>query len=400
MRILITEEALATYEGHWFNYIGDLVAGFRTIGDDVTVLTHKQASPEICERVNGTPWYTRNCWKDRRSQGKIGGLLHNWHFFRETREYVNLTSPFDRILALTMRMQHLLAFMRLTRSARIPSTTRFVLLFVQGFGRFDGPGSPTRFKSNISNYLARMAFASMSQDIRSGRVVIAGETASMCNELSRFTGLPTKLFPHPVRFLSEISRYTDRCARSKKGCITIACPGFARYEKGIDLLQDAVILTQASPRAEDYHFVFQWNEPFKMPSGELCCPDRRLIMDPRVEFLRDTLSPAQYVDLLRRSDFIILPYRASSYHNRLSRVAIEASGMGVPLLYTANTWAQELSELVGCGVRIDTETPQSLAAAMGEAFDNQVQLKARAVESAQEIRSFHSVEMFRTLLES
>ena len=52
-----------------------------------------------------------------------------------------------------------------------------------------------------------------------------------------------------------------------------------------------------------------------------------------------------------QTDFVILPYRKSSYYNR-PRVAIEAGARGIPLIYTDGTWTEEVAALVECGVTI------------------------------------------------
>lgn len=398
MRLLITEEALELNTGHWPNYIGGLTSAFREQGDEVQVLTHSKAMPEVLSHVNGTPWYSRNCWRDSRSQGKMGGLIHNYRFYRESSRFVRQNRPFDRILALTVRMQHLLAFAALSRSHHIPTTTRFVLLFVQGFGRFTAPGQPTNFPRGFSNRLAQVAFRLMARNVRKGRVILAGETAGMCEELTRFTGLPTTLFPHPVRFPELPKQHFASAASSHKEVATIACPGFARHEKGSDILHDAISKLLAANTDSRYRFILQWPDPFELPSGAWMNPEHAILNDPRVEFLNDALSPQQYDDMLERSDFVILPYRASSYHHRLSRVAIEAAGKGIPLIYTAHTWTQEIADLVGGGIRIEAENVDAIIDAIQLAFRDQLVLKKLAQAGAPKVREFHSAATFRKLL--
>lgn len=396
MRILITEEALEAGAGHWPSYIGDLASEFRAAGDEVTVLTHREATPEVLERVGGTPWYSRNCWRDPRSQGKLGGLLHNRNFHRETLTHLRATEPYDRILALTMRMQHLLAFSALANDRRIPADTRFVLLFVQGFGRHVAAGAPTAFPSGFSTRLARLAFRRMAGQVRAGRVVLAGETAGMCDELRRFTGLPATLFPHPVHLPETAAAGAGSAAA--EDVLTVSCPGYARHEKGSDLLHDAILRILDGPHGDRYRFVLQWPEPFGMPGGGTMSPDPRLVADPRVEFVNENLNPAQYAALLDRSDLVILPYRSHSYHQRLSRVAIEAAGKGIPLIYTAHTWTCEVAELVGTGVRIESETVDEVVKALEQARENAGKLQAEAKRRARDVLEFHSAATFRRRL--
>ena len=108
MRILIVEEALETGAGHWPHYIGGLAAGFRAAGDEVDVLVHRKATEAVVEQVGGTRWLRRNCWLDSRSQGRVGGLQHSWFFYRDVLSWLGQQEPpYDWILMLTMRHQHL-----------------------------------------------------------------------------------------------------------------------------------------------------------------------------------------------------------------------------------------------------------------------------------------------------
>jgi len=398
MRILIVEEALQTGQGHWPSYIGDLARALRSAGDEVTVLTHRAATPEVLDLVGGTPLYSRNCWIDPRSQGKIGGLLHNWHFHRETLSHLKSEKPYDRILALTMRMQHLLAFSALARSRVLPESTRFVLLFVQGFGHDAGPGNPTAFPKNTSTRIARLAFRRMAPAVRAGRVTLAAETKGMQDELQRFTDLPVSLFPHPVHLDGAAASQGTQRQVSHDKVLTICCPGFARHEKGSDLLHDAILKILESPLADRFRFILQWPLPFGMPDGSTMSPDPRLENDPRVELLNASLDAEAYAGLLARTDFVILPYRSQSYRQRLSRVAIEAAGAGIPLIYTAHTWTEEVATVAATGIRIEKETVDGIVSALTVAAECAEAMTTVARKNAATVRAFHSAGRFRQLL--
>jgi len=407
MRILITEEALESGGGHWPSYIGDLARRFRAMGDTVDVLIHRDATPELVSRVGGTPWYSRNCWNDSRSQGKVGGLLHNWHFRRETMRFLRSQQPYDQVLALTMRMQHLLAYAVMSRSGKIPASTSFVLLFVQGFGQYAGPGVPTTFPKSFSSRTARIAFGALAPAVKSGRVILAGETAGMCDELHRFSGLPTTLFPHPVHLPgteleneSTSEEIGNKEVTESDKVLTVSAPGYARHEKGSDLLHDAILHILDQPWGNRLRFVLQWPEAFGMPGGGTMKPDSKLVTNDRVEFLNQSLDPAAYSALLDRSDLVILPYRSQSYHQRLSRVAIEAAGKGIPLVHTVHTWTQEVADLVGCGVPIQDESTDAIVEALRDAVSRYATIRSAAESGAGKVRSFHTADTFHKLFSS
>jgi glycosyltransferase involved in cell wall biosynthesis len=296
-----------------------------------------------------------------------------------------------------MRLQHLLAFALLARSGTIPRKTRFFLLFVQGFGRYAGHGKPTEFPKNLSTMLARFCFWLMAPAVRSGRVVLAAETKGMQDELQRFTDLPVTIAPHPVDFTTQ-ARPSTLDPRLSTQPLTITCPGFARHEKGTDLFQDAIRIMLARPDADRFRFVLQWPEPFAMTDGSMLGPDPALLSDPRVEFLNQNLSSSEYACLMDRTDLIVLPYRRSSYHHRVSRVAIEAAGYGIPIIYTKGTWSEEIAELAGCGIPVLTESADEVADAILLAVDKYTELRKKAAVGASRVIKFHSVETLRNLL--
>lgn len=403
MRILITEEAIQSGKGHWPSYIGDLAGEFRHAGDEVDVLVHREATEAVMAKVGGTRWFSRNCWVDAGSQGKLGGLVHNWYFYKETKRWLVSKPGYDWVLSLTMRLQHLLAFAALSRSGVIPKSTRFLLLFVQGFGQYQGPGKPTTFPNGMSNRLAKFAFRRLAPAVRQDRVVLAAETQGMRDELQRFTGLPVSLFPHPVHNRVNQGAQQEEAGSLKQSIggnqpITVTCPGFGRHEKGTDLLQEAILQWQSRGETGKFHFILQWPEPFEMPGGGCLGADPKLVADSQVELVNENLDAAAYNALLDRSDFVILPYRRDSYHNRLSRVAIEAAGKGIPLIYTAHTWTGEVAELAGGGIRIEEESAEAIVAALAQVAANAPTLVAAARAHTTEVREFHSAASFRRFL--
>ena len=413
MRILITEEALQSGSGHWPSYIGDIANGLRSLGDQVDVAVHRDAANSVVDRVGGTPWFSLNCWIDPASQGPLGGIRHNLTFRKELISWLKQHDPYDWICAFTMRLQHLLAFALLARSNAIPNRTRFFLLFVQGFGRYVGYGMPTKFPDTASTKLARFCFWVMAPAVRSGRVVLAAETKGMQDELQRFTRLQVTLAPHPVDFkLSHSSFRLHPCTRlpvplvhpvatsseSSSFPITITCPGFARHEKGADLFQNAIRILLSRPDAGRFHFVLQWPESFAMPDRSMLGPDQELSSDSRVEFLNRNLNADEYEMLLIHTDLIVLPYRRSSYHNRVSRVAIEAAGRGIPIIYTEGTWSGEVAALAGGGIPIREESAEEVATSIEAAVNQISTFFTQALSGTMQVRRFHSVEMLRNKL--
>jgi hypothetical protein len=135
-----------------------------------------------------------------------------------------------------------------------------------------------------------------------------------------------------------------------------------------------------------------------MPDGAKLGPDPTLLSHARVEFLNQNMNANEYEALLTRTDLIILPYRQNSYHQRVSRVAIEAAGRGISIIYTMGTWSGEVAELSGCGVAIEDESSEKVAAAILKAAEEIDELKKLAGAGASYVIKYHSTENLRTIL--
>jgi glycosyltransferase involved in cell wall biosynthesis len=394
VRVLIAEEALETGAGHWPSYIGTVCDGLRAAGHEVEVLGHKNASATLREQLGVRPFFSRNCWLDPASQGILGGLRHNFKYRSELKKRLSEAGPrCDWILALTMRIQHLLAYGLLSRTRFLKGGSRALLLFVQGFGKPSPDGEGFIFPSSGSTQLARFSFRLMAPAVREGRVVLAAETRGMQAELEAFTGLPVSLFPHPVPEPEELPP-----ARNGQAPFRITAPGFARHEKGTDLLQAAILELLDDPAFAKAEFVLQWKDPIEMPDGTVLSPDATLLDHPRVRFENQPLNGKAYLQLIADSSLILLPYRKSSYYNRLSRVAIEAAGRGKPLVATAGTWTEEIIEAAGAGYPFVEESGPALAAALKEAVGTFSAVETTVRENAASVARFHSGPGFARLL--
>jgi glycosyltransferase involved in cell wall biosynthesis len=392
MKITILEEALETGHGHWPSYIGGMARDWRSEGHTVNILAHRHASPDLLALLAADPVFRRSCWTDKRSHGTWGGLIHNLLFYQDALPRLNQAEPPDWVLSLTTRTHHLLALAALAH--RTPRSTRFLLLFVHGFGQFQGEGQPIRFPITPSTHFAHLCFRLLTPSVRAGRVHLAAETAAMRDELAHFTGLPVQLFPHPVPPAPVIPKTLPKSPE----IFTVCSPGFARHEKGSDLLLATIPTLLSGPWANRLHFILQWPNPFRLPNGSWCSPSEDLRQDGRIEFLDHALDEKAYNQLLARCHFLVLPYRLQSYHNRMSRVAIEGAVRGIPLLFTRGCSLSELPLKQEAKVVFENEDTQSLMSGIYNMLENWTQRKAAADNCTQTIADWHSSKRFLSIL--
>lgn len=397
MRVLIVEEALLSPKGHWPAYISTLAGGFRRAGDSVTVLTHQNADPAVLAAVLGTPWMRRSCWSDPRSQGKWGGLAHNYFFARDTLRFLADSSPFDWILHLTVRRQHLFGLSALASwLRRHHPETRQLCLFVQGFGSWDDTAGEVVFPPTLSNHLARLAFRLLQPHLHSHRVVLSAETPAMVTELTRFSSHPVRLFPHPVPLEDFAAGQSTLSPPPPAGLPLLAAPGFARHDKGSDLLQDAILRLLAGNPPFPARFLLQWLDPFTLPDGSTCQPHPVLRHHPCVELLDRPLAAPEYWAVLARASALLLPYRPGPYRDRVSRVAIEAACLGRPILYSPGTWTEDLVRGgAAAGLPLPEISLDGLMRGLRCLLDALPELSAQARALAPRARDLFSPDHFR-----
>jgi glycosyltransferase involved in cell wall biosynthesis len=368
-RILIVEEALHSMKGHWFEYIKTIAAACREKGDEVSIIAHQAADPRIIEDLQAHPLLTHSAW-DRTLDSPnplkryFSVVLHNWRLYRSVDLILALEPKADCVLAPTILIHHLLAWTLLARQYRRRKYKRLVLFFVNGQGTYRGPAQPPRFPRNPKTALFRFLLRRLKPLVESGDVVLAAETEGMADEYFSFCGVPFRCLPHPIHF-DHLENATDPGRfPAEPGTLTFGCFGFARHEKGSDLLQEAILLIRQRQPTVRIRFLIQWLDDFRAPDGTLVTRHPALLRDPDVEYITRSLTGSEYTQLLDRIDAMVLPYRAASYYARVSRVAIEAASMGIPLVYTRHTWLEELVTEFGSGAGFQNEDIEGLVDAI------------------------------------
>jgi glycosyltransferase involved in cell wall biosynthesis len=231
-----------------------------------------------------------------------------------------------------------------------------VLLFRTNAGSYP-PGSTTPvFKR--SSIVLRTALQSFSEAIAARRVTLATDSSRLSLQYELLCGIAPEVFPSP-----RTAPFPDqpRPAKGPDDAIVFSCLGPARFEKGIDLLQEAIKRCIARGFSRPVRFVIQWNHPIRDANDDPYEPDPVLLADPRVEFITRPLDSAEYEAAIAATDCMVLPYRRDSYYARISGVAVEAATAGIPMLYTNDTWNADLVDQVGAGVGMDDGDVAGLA---------------------------------------
>ncbi len=398
MKLLIAEEALIGRGGHWLEYINSIAKGCREAGDEVLIAANLKADLGILEQLQANPVFPRNAWSNPKPPfGKLGRLaqlyLHNKGIYKSAEYYLKEKGPVDFVFVPTILIDHILGWKDFACKHAGKDAGTVFLFFVNGLGQYSEKNKSIHYPKNQRTSIYQKAFKAMRPLVEAGKVRLGCETQKMAKEFSQFSGLPFEYLPHPVEF----SPIEERPANNP---LVISCFGFARYEKGSDLLQKAILKIKEEKPDFKAQFMIQWVNAFKGPDGETINKDTRLQKDSQVSFIETSLDSEQYHNWIKDTDIMVLPYRARSYYARVSRVAIEAAVSAMPMIYTADTWNADIIEKdeLGAGVAFESENLDQLINAIKEAVNNFPSLKAKAIERKGAAIQHFSANHFRSLL--
>jgi glycosyltransferase involved in cell wall biosynthesis len=395
MRWLIAEDALKDRKGHWFEYVDGFARELPGLGDEVTVLGDRSAEPFLAEHLKIHAVLPPSIW--HRMGDGAGAMrrylrvpIHAWNTWRTIGNYLSTNNRFDIIFVPTVLVHHLLGWAWLVKRSKLPCP---VLLFFPNLPISLGPDdTPSWVPSPTTRLLARL-FAWLRPEILAGAVILGVETQAMRNALSNLTGLPVKYFPHPVSPLQQ-----PDIGKKDSEDICMACYGPARQEKGSEILLKSVGQYLRRFPESRARFIFQWIDDFRADNGELIRLDQSLLNDNRVEVVRRYFKDGEYARYLARTDVLLLPYRRASYGLRVSRVAIEAITLGLPIVATRRTTLAQQTEEFGACLQCDDGNAESLVIAIEKMLFEYGEMRAEAQRWRQIAQHHFSVRAFRDYL--
>jgi glycosyltransferase involved in cell wall biosynthesis len=396
-RLLVVEEALKDHYGHWYEYVKAVVELNRREAAQVTVVSHAKTDRLIAAELGAAPLFERSNWDGvyahpsawRRYLRIVG---HNWLVFRTMSRFLRRHGKVDCLFAPTVVIHHIWGW-RLLLALEGRRIGRMVLLFRNNAGRYE-PGSSTPIFKRSSAIL-KWALQSFSPALETGRASFATDSSRLAEEYRQLCGIAPEVYPSP-----RIAPYstTKRALPGPGQPIVLSCLGPARFEKGIDILQQAIKDYLARGSARPVRFVIQWNLPIVDAAGLPYEPDPQLRADPRVEFLTGALDSEAYEALVAATDCMLLPYRRESYFARISGVAVEAVTAGIPLIYTNDTWTADLATAVGAGAGVDDGDIEGLSRAIEDMVDHYADYRTEAEAHRAEAQVAHSSHTFLTKL--
>ncbi|MCC0179587.1 glycosyltransferase [Waterburya agarophytonicola K14] len=390
--ILIVEESLRDLKAHWFEYIKTISTAAESDDWQVDVACHLNVADEIKNKLNVFPIFSHAYYLDS-NQKQLPGwryygfLLHSVRCLKVLFPFLKQQSCYDEIFVPTVLVHHLIAWWAIS-TFHPHSPKHITLFFVTNPGVWDRETKQVIFPK--SSRLQGLLLQGFKKLIEQGKVTFAVETKGAKREFEELTGLPFQLLPHPV---PEFDFTPTLCKPIK-----FACYGFARYEKGSDLLKYAIARLLCQHTDFDAKFSIQWVESFTLPDGSLCQLDKDFCNLPQLEIIDRPLISPDYQSLLQATGCMVLPYRNSSYYARVSRVAIEAVCLGIPVIYTKGGWLEDTLVEFGAGIGIEDENSDELIEAIILMLTNFNDYRQQAIFKQAEAKQYFSGQNFCQML--
>jgi len=396
-RMLVVEEALKSESGHWFEYVRSVRELNRAAGAETVVVIHRDANPQVVAALDAHAMFPWTSWDNiyfhpspwRRY---LGIARHNWRVYRLMRRFVRDHGPFDIVFAPTVVIYHVIGW-RMLMASQARRIGRMVLLFRNNAGSYPAGSKQPVFKRSTD--ILKWALRSFRPLIARRRARLVTDSAKLAFEYQHLCGIAPEVLPSP-RIAPPPALGADE--RAQDAPVVFGCLGPARFEKGIDVMQDAIARYFAAFPDSNARFVIQWNEPIVDADGRPYLPDPAMLTDPRVTIIDRPMTSVAYDAAIAATDCMLLPYRRSSYFARISGVAVEAVTAGVPLIYTRDTWCEDLVRDVGVGIGAEDGDAAGFAEAIAEMVAHYPDFRASARARAEQARAAHAPHSFTNKL--
>lgn len=388
------EEALKNQAAHFYEYVKSVAELNDAAGGETVIVSHAATEPAIAEELQAHALFERSNWDGVYNHPKawkryLGIARHNWYVYQVMNRFVKAHGPFDILFAPTVVIYQVIGWRMLMARHGGRGIKQIILLFRNNAGSYASDSVIPAFKRSTT--ILKWALQSFRSMMAKGQARFVTDSAKLATEYRHLSGIEPEVWPSP-RVAAPPPLDAD--TRPANAPVVFSCLGPARFEKGIDVMQAAIVAYLARHPDGNARFVIQWNAPIIDADGNPYRPDPRLRADPRVRLIESSMTSAEYDAAVAATDCMLLPYRRSSYFARISGVAVEAVTAGVPVIYTRDTWCEDLVRDLGTGIGVTDHDAVALEEAISAMIENYPAYRAEARARAENARQSHSAEAF------
>lgn len=371
MNTLIVDPAVHSPGGHHYAAVDRLQVELAGVGIDAPCLGSVAAIPDVirtlnCTAIFGSPVYGR----DYRNPTEFRDLVD-----RTTRELsrgLRRLGTWPDILILPCCDQVLAASVaNVLRRHSLKPPPQVLMWLLYGPHHRLAPHNPAAIALHQESRRAFSALLNALGDRR--RLVAYSETEAMAAFYRAL--LPFDVAVAPGAGIN-LPNAPGGLHSDTSDCPRLTMAGFANRSKGYRLLPGAV--PELLRRHATSHFTVHGIVAGSDAEDDAWIFDDLERLGPRVAVRRGVLSDEDYVDLLARTDLLLLPYDPDAYRSRGSAISSQAQQLGIPIVAPADCAFAQPAFDEGCGVAMSRYSPDGLAEATVDALGRLDALKARA----------------------
>jgi glycosyltransferase involved in cell wall biosynthesis len=394
----IFEDAMRDRKGHWLEYLRTFRNGLEAAGDEVRIFASQECETDVALALGAEPNLPRSIWA-RVSDGgpklkKLWRIISHgiatWYSVSRLLRKTGNTP--DIIFVPTVLVHHLLGWWLLLQCSLHKTNSKVLLFFPNTPAYLDEYGIP-HWNPEPSAKLFAFLIRRCAKWVGQGRIILGAETEPMVSAMTQLTGVPFQYLPHPVEPLGLNANAKENPAT----IIRFGAYGSARYEKGSELIQEAIrqyLADQPDPRVT---FALQWISDCTLPDGTSATLNPVLVDHPQCEIIHEFFPEGGYEAQIAKTAVMILPYR-DAYRLRVSRVVIEAMQAGMPTIVAKGTTLHQQANDHGTLIECEQNSPQSILDAIRFTIRNINKLRADALRTAASSQEHFSVKTFRQLI--
>ena len=240
------------------------------------------------------------------------------------------------------------------------------------------------------------------------RIDLSVTTEEMQADLLRCTGYRLPVFPHPsttiddvtfAQLREEITASTPQEIMPSQE-VKVLFPGNLLKNKGYDYALEAI--RTISDKAQHGQLKWQYPVSFTVRHAKPTNYNQEIqtfIQEIRqyANILEGGLEREAFIELIRNSQVVVLPYLPEAFSNRTSGLLIDAIHCGVPVVAFADTWLGNLIDRTNCGVAVKNLSGKAIADAIEEIIQNYPVYRQAALDASQ---NFFQENNWRSLAEA
>ncbi len=398
MRVIIVEPLLKNQSGHQFFYTSALKSELENRGVPVFIFGNISARQECLGIKNFFPVFrdiTTSFFRDRFLLFNTPVFLKKFYVFtKQLRDCFFSNTLFklregDLIFFHTLYIFEFLSaalFLRAKRSIFIRNKCRIV--FGLNFRYIRKAFFLTLILGCIYKLICNFLLGPLGAN-----VTFCCDGPALKEEYEKLIKRKVVLFPMPIFPITAPQREAP-----KKGRLTIAYLGGARYNKGFDLFINLILRLVKDKIFSKFFFTVQIDAHNLQPSSEFRAISRyiRKIEEAAeanhdIRLIHSHLSPEEYYGLLMESDILVLPYRADTYKSVPSNIFFESIIAGkVPLVASGTSMASTLLPYNLGELIFTAGSLESMVNTVNSVVDNYEAYRQKLGQLQLEASSYHS----------